>query len=70
MQNKLKERQGKTQFEIFSADLMMDTNHRIWLIEFNFSPVLYDPDFYTPGLRRYHERYHVQHDTTIDDRRI
>merc|ERR1719223_2402518 len=40
---KLEGRLGKTQFEILSADFMLDTNGRVWLFEFNMSPVLKDP---------------------------
>ena len=44
-QNKLQTRPSKRQFEIFSADFMLDNSGRLWLIEFNFTPVLYDPKF-------------------------
>jgi hypothetical protein len=60
--DKLQLRPEKEQFEIFSADFMLDTNGKLWIIEFNFSPVLYDPSFAseknltTAGLKRYHER--------------
>lgn len=36
---RLKGRPGKQQFEIFSADWMLDAEKRPWLIEFNFGPV-------------------------------
>jgi hypothetical protein len=61
------------QFEIFSADFIMDTSHQVYLIECNFTPVLYDPEFVehqihtqgkvmediltTNGLRAYHALY-------------
>ena len=35
---RLKGRPGKQQFEIFSADWMLDADKRPWLIEFNFGP--------------------------------
>jgi hypothetical protein len=56
-------RPAKKQFEVFSADFMLDTSGKLWIIEFNFSPVLYDPSFAsedtltTDGLKRYHELY-------------
>jgi len=62
-QGKLQTRPNKKQFEIFSADFMLDTSGKLWIIEFNFSPVLYDPKFAndenltTPGLKKYHELY-------------
>jgi hypothetical protein len=62
-QGKLQKRPGKKQFEIFSADFMLDTSGRLWIIEFNFTPVLYDPKFAnednltTAGLKKYHELY-------------
>lgn len=40
---KLEGRLGKTQFEIFSADFIVDTHGDVWLFEFNMSPVLKDP---------------------------
>jgi len=40
---KLEGRLGKLQFEIFSADFIVDTNEDVWLFEFNMSPVLKDP---------------------------
>jgi len=42
-QGKLEGRLGKRQFEIFSADFIVDTNEDVWLFEFNMSPVLKDP---------------------------
>ena len=42
-QGKLEGRLGKTQFEIFSADFIVDTHGDVWLFEFNMSPVLKDP---------------------------
>lgn len=73
-ERKLQDRPGKKQFEIFSADFIRDTSGRMFIIEFNFSPVLYDPVYYTEdklttaGLRLYNERYHVHGDKEIDDR--
>jgi len=40
---KLEGRLGKRQFEIFSADFMVDTQGDVWFFEFNMSPVLKDP---------------------------
>merc|ERR1719265_1038201 len=40
---KLEGRLGKKQFEILSADFIVDTNKDVWLFEFNMSPVLKDP---------------------------
>merc|ERR1712129_78012 len=42
-QGKLEGRAGKKQFEIFSADFIVDTHGGVWLFEFNMSPVLKDP---------------------------
>jgi len=42
-QGKLEGRLGKKQFEILSADFIVDTNGDVWLFEFNMSPVLKDP---------------------------
>mmetsp|Transcript_49659 Transcript_49659/g.105729 ORF Transcript_49659/g.105729 Transcript_49659/m.105729 type:complete len:534 (-) Transcript_49659:96-1697(-) len=42
-QGKLEGRPGKRQFEIFSADFMVDTHGEVWFFEFNMSPVLKDP---------------------------
>mmetsp|Transcript_139210 Transcript_139210/g.444916 ORF Transcript_139210/g.444916 Transcript_139210/m.444916 type:complete len:569 (-) Transcript_139210:32-1738(-) len=43
-QGKLEGRDGKKQFEIFSADFVLDTSGKAWLLEFNFDPVLRDDD--------------------------
>lgn len=40
---KLEGRPGKRQFEILSADFIVDKNDNVWLFEFNMSPVLKDP---------------------------
>merc|ERR1712070_843494 len=40
---KLEGRLHKKQFEILSADFIVDTNRDVWLFEFNMSPVLKDP---------------------------
>lgn len=57
----LKPRPGKKQFEIFSADFMLDQDDRMYLIECNFTPVMYDPhgkqELTTRGLRSYAELY-------------
>eukprot|EP00931_Biecheleriopsis_adriatica_P075823 TRINITY_DN49603_c0_g1_i1.p1 TRINITY_DN49603_c0_g1~~TRINITY_DN49603_c0_g1_i1.p1 ORF type:complete len:613 (+),score=164.84 TRINITY_DN49603_c0_g1_i1:98-1936(+) len=42
-EGKLEGRLGKIQFEIFSADFIVDTRGDVWLFEFNMSPVLKDP---------------------------
>lgn len=60
---KLQTRTDQKQFEIFSADFMLDSSKQVWLIEFNFTPVLYDPTYFndsnltTNGLRQYHAAY-------------
>lgn len=43
-QGKLEGRLGKTQFEIMSADFCVDKDYGVWLLEFNMSPVLKDPE--------------------------
>lgn len=40
---KLEGRLGKKQFEILSADFIVNTSGDVWLFEFNMSPVLKDP---------------------------
>lgn len=42
-QGRLRGREGKAQYEIFSADFIVDGLEKLWCIEFNFTPVLYDP---------------------------
>lgn len=42
-QGKLEGRLAKKQFEILSADFIVDENKDVWLFEFNMSPVLKDP---------------------------
>jgi hypothetical protein len=42
-QGKLEGRPGKRQFEIMSADFIVDKSSNVWLFEFNMSPVLKDP---------------------------
>lgn len=42
-QGKLEGRTAKRQFEILSSDFVVDTNGNVWLLEFNMSPVLKDP---------------------------
>lgn len=41
--NGLQGRPGKKQFEVFSSDFIFDTEFKAHLIEFNFSPTLFDP---------------------------
>jgi len=43
-QKKLEGTPGRPQFEIMSADYIVDTNKDVWLFEFNTSPVLKDPE--------------------------
>ena len=68
---------GQTQFEIFSADFMVDKQQQVWLIEFNFTPVLFDPLYFnesnltTAGLKRYHAAYLKDGDkAVINDQRM
>ncbi|KAI2489403.1 hypothetical protein MHU86_25188 [Fragilaria crotonensis] len=60
-QRKLLPRPNQKQFELFSADFMIDESGRAWLLEFNFTPVLFDPlhnqDLTIKGLVEYHRRY-------------
>lgn len=42
-EGKLEGRLSKKQFEILSADFIVDTHGGVWLFEFNMSPVLKDP---------------------------
>ena len=49
--------EGQPQFEVFSSDWMLDVDNRPWLIEFNFGPVLFDPEgggqaLTTPGKKK------------------
>mmetsp|Transcript_50078 Transcript_50078/g.119134 ORF Transcript_50078/g.119134 Transcript_50078/m.119134 type:complete len:564 (-) Transcript_50078:63-1754(-) len=43
LQGKLEGRRGKKQFEILSADFIVNSQGDVWLFEFNMSPVLKDP---------------------------
>jgi hypothetical protein len=69
-QGKLSPRKNKGQFEIFSADFMWDASGNLWIIEFNFSPVLYDPMYHnasnanlvTAGLKAYDKLYQLHGD--------
>jgi hypothetical protein len=68
-EGKLRSRPGQKQFETFSADFMLDTSGRLWIIEFNFSPVLYDPmllhkeqNLVTAGLKAYDKQYKIHGD--------
>ena len=70
--NELQGRNDKAQFEIFSADFMFDTDMNAYLIEFNFSPVLFDPlsnqDLTTKGLQAYMKEYELfGEDAEIND---
>ena len=62
-QGRLRGRKDKAQqsFEIFSADFMLDEFDKLWCIEFNFTPVLYDSradqPLTTRGLRLYDDQY-------------
>jgi hypothetical protein len=63
------------QFEIFSADIMVDTSHKAWLIECNFGCVLFDPTIGQPlttaGLVQYQRLYNVQgEDSVVNDHRM
>jgi len=44
LQEKLQGTPGRQQFEIMSADYIVDTHGEVWLFEFNTSPVLKDPE--------------------------
>ncbi|KAG7342804.1 tubulin-tyrosine ligase family protein [Nitzschia inconspicua] len=59
--------QSTRQFEIFSADVMVDTSGRGWLIECNFGCVLFDPKIGQPlttiGLQTYQKMFESQGDT-------
>ncbi|KAL3925326.1 MAG: hypothetical protein SGILL_000483 [Bacillariaceae sp.] len=64
-QGKLQSRgEGKRQFEIFSADIMIDETLRPWLIECNFGCVMFDPKIDQPlttvGLKTYQRLYDTQ----------
>jgi hypothetical protein len=43
-QGKIQGTPGRQQFEIMSADYIVDTHGEVWLFEFNTSPVLKDPE--------------------------
>lgn len=63
------------QFEIFSADVIVDTSAKAWLIECNFGCVLFDPKIGQPlttiGLRTYQSLYEVEGDKVeINDHRM
>jgi hypothetical protein len=64
-EGKLRSRPLQKQFEIFAADFILDTSGRLWIIEFNFSPVLYDPmlhkeqNLVTAGLKAYDKQYKI-----------
>ncbi|KAL7468436.1 hypothetical protein ACHAXS_008665 [Conticribra weissflogii] len=63
--NKLQLRPGKKkQFELFSSDFMFNADFtKAYLIEFNFSPVIYDPyanqELSTDGLKRYQRLFEM-----------
>jgi hypothetical protein len=64
--NELQGRPGKKQFEVFSSDFVFDTDLRAHLIEFTFSPVLFDPlakqELTTKGLKAYMRDYELNGD--------
>ena len=71
-QGRLRGREGKAQYEIFSADFILDESEKLWCIEFNFTPVLYDPRANQPlttrGLKLYDDLHKKNGDETeIDD---
>ena len=71
-QGKLRGREGKAQYEIFSADFILDEFDKLWCIEFNFTPVLYDPRANQPlttrGLQLYDDLFRKHGDEAeIDD---
>ena len=59
LQSRRNHNQPQRQFELFSADFLLDTDLKSWLIECNFGPVLFDPmletkqPLTTPGLLEY-----------------
>ena len=63
LQSRKNHNQPQPQFELFSADFMLDTDLKSWLIECNFGPVLFDPllvdgqPLTTPGLVEYQRLY-------------
>ena len=65
-QAKRQGRPGEKQFEIFSADFMVDTSGKVWFMESNFGPVLFDPlagqALTTNGLREYQRLYEAHGD--------
>lgn len=68
IKGKLRSRDAAVQqFEIFSADVMMDTDGRGWLIECNFGCVMFDPLIGQPlttiGLKTYQKLYESQGDS-------
>lgn len=69
----LQRRPGKKQFEIFSTDFMFDaTLEKLYIIEFNFSPVLFDPhanqELTTPGLWKYNTLFqHFGDEAEVND---
>lgn len=69
--NKLQGRTGKKQFEIFSSDFIFNTDYKAHLIEFNFSPVLFDPlakqELTTKGLKAYMKESAINDHTMVKD---
>jgi hypothetical protein len=67
-QKKLQPRK-QLQFEIFSADIMIDTSHKAWLIECNFGCVLFDPTIGQPltttGLMQYQRLYDTHGEAAV-----
>lgn len=61
----------RAQFEIFSADWMLDAEDRLYWIECNFTPVLFDPQgdqpLTTKGLQRYARLYREDPSSAVVD---
>jgi hypothetical protein len=65
----------KRQFEIFSADVMIDDQYHPWLIECNFGCVMFDPNIKQPlttiGLKTYQQLYDTHGDAVeVNDHRM
>jgi len=59
---KLKGREGKRQFEVFSVDWMLDEHDKIWMFEFNMSPAVAQPQFDDPSKRDQRRDWLMEHD--------
>ena len=64
-QGRLKGRQGKKQFEVFSADWMPDQFGNIWMFEFNMSPAVCQAEFDDPGKRDARRDALMRHDVDM-----